>query len=132
MELEQLSTGVREATKVLLRLRLMHPHIAVVWVDSIYGERWSPGPRLSSTRWSRPVSRPERAKGFVLLPRRWVVERSLAWWLRARRNVRDYETRPEHSEAMLTLAAITLMNRRLTRERIHPTAQPNYPITRDG
>lgn len=56
-----------------------------------------------------------------------MVERSLAWLLHARRNVRDYETRPEHSEAMLTLAAITLMTRRLTRHPIHPTAAAPRP-----
>lgn len=65
-------------------------------------------------------------KGFVILPRRWVVERSLAWLLHARRNVPDYKTRPEHSEAMLTLASISLTTRRLTR----PMAQPNASMPR--
>ncbi|GGO59282.1 hypothetical protein GCM10012286_80530 [Streptomyces lasiicapitis] len=70
----------------------------------------------------KTVSRPKDAKGFVILPRRWVVERSLAWLLHARRNVRDCETRPEHSEAMLSFAAITLMTHRLTRRPVHPSA----------
>ncbi|UOB08321.1 IS5 family transposase [Streptomyces sp. HP-A2021] len=46
-----------------------------------------------------------------------------------RRNARDYETRPEHSEAMLTLAAITLMTRRLTRQTAYPTAATPRPTT---
>jgi hypothetical protein len=74
------------------------------------------------------VSRPKDAKGFVVLPRRWVMERSLAWLSHARRNVRDYETRPEHSAAMLTLAAITLMTRRLTRQPVYPTAARPRPV----
>ncbi|MET9675943.1 hypothetical protein ABZY68_23025 [Streptomyces sp. NPDC006482] len=48
-------------------------------------------------------------------------ERSLAWLSNALRTVRDYEARPERSEAMVTLAAVTLMNRRLTRQPVHPT-----------
>jgi transposase len=58
----------------------------------------------------KTVSRPKNAVGFVLLPRRWVVERSL----HARRHARDYERLPQHSEALITWAAITLMTRRLT------------------
>ena len=75
----------------------------------------------------KTVSRPKDAKRFAVLPRRWVVERSLAWLLHARRNVRDYETRPEHSEAMLTLAATTLMTRRLIRPSVQPNAAPPRP-----
>nr|WP_079630516.1 transposase [Mycobacteroides abscessus] len=46
---------------------------------------------------------------------RWVVERSLGWLSHARRLVRDYERLPEHSEALMTCAVVTLMTRRLTR-----------------
>ena len=55
--------------------------------------------------------------GFVVLPRRSVVERSLAWFGRWRRLSKDYEALPEVSEAMLTLAAIRLM--------LHRLAHPN-------
>lgn len=61
------------------------------------------------------VSRPRGAKGFVVLPRRWRVERTLGWIMKARRNVLDYERLPQHSEAHLTWALITLMTRRITR-----------------
>lgn len=63
----------------------------------------------------KTVSRPRGAKGFVVLPRRWKVERTLGWIMKARRNVRDYECLPQHSEAHLTWALITLMTRRITR-----------------
>ena len=62
------------------------------------------------------VSRPRGAKGFVLLPRRWVVEHTLGWLGRWRRLSRDYEHLPEVSEAMVTLAMIRLMLHRA----LHP------------
>ncbi len=65
----------------------------------------------------------------MVVPRRWVVERSLSWLTRARRHVRDYERLPQHSEANLTWAAVTLMTRRLIREpaRPKPTATVLQP-----
>ncbi len=56
------------------------------------------------------------ASGFVVLPRRWVVERSLAWMMHARRHARDCEQLVQHSETLITWAAITLMARRLARK----------------
>jgi hypothetical protein len=60
---------------------------------------------------------PANQVGFKVLPRRWIVERSLSWLMRARRNARDDERLPEHSEADLTWSNITLMARRLTRRK---------------
>jgi putative transposase len=54
------------------------------------------------------VSRPRVTKGFVLLPRRWVVKRTLGWLGRLRRLSRDYEQLPEVCEAMITIAMIRL------------------------
>jgi putative transposase len=56
-------------------------------------------------------------KGFVVLPRRWVVERTFGWLGRWRRLSKDYEHLPEVSEAMVTLAMIRLM--------VHRTVHPN-------
>ncbi|MET8684525.1 hypothetical protein ABZV77_09940 [Streptomyces sp. NPDC004732] len=63
----------------------------------------------------RPVLRPRGVSGFVVLPRRWKVERSIDWIMNARRNCRDNERLPQHSEAHLNWAFITLMTWRLTR-----------------
>lgn len=63
----------------------------------------------------KTVSRPKNVTGFVVLPRRWVVERSLAWIMHGRRHARDYERLIQHSESLMTWAAITLMTRRITR-----------------
>ncbi|MFJ2716337.1 transposase [Streptomyces sp. NPDC087437] len=50
---------------------------------------------------------------FRSCPRRWVVERSFAWFLRSRRLVRDYERRTDTSEAVILWSMTTLMSRRL-------------------
>ena len=59
------------------------------------------------------VRRPEGSKGFGLLPKRWVVERTLAWLGRCRRNSKDYERRTDSSESMVRVSAIHLMLKRL-------------------
>jgi putative transposase len=62
------------------------------------------------------VRRAAGTTGFVVQPRRWMVERSLGWLGRWRRLAKDYEELPEVSEAMVTLAMIRLMLHRL----VHP------------
>jgi len=59
------------------------------------------------------VKRSDAAKGFVLLPRRWVVERTLAWLGRCRRLAKDFETKTRKALAFLKLASIRLMMRKL-------------------
>lgn len=84
------------ARELLFRLRLTCLKVVLVYADS--GELVSWAKRFLGMTIS-VVSRPPNATGFVLLPRRWVVERTLSWLLRARRNVREYERLPQHSEA---------------------------------
>ena len=59
------------------------------------------------------VVKQKKKKGFHVLPRRWVVERTLAWLMRCRRLSKDYEKQPASSEAMVYIASIRLMLRRL-------------------
>ena len=59
------------------------------------------------------VKRPDAAKGFVLLARRWVVERTFAWLMNFRRLSRDYEQTSQSSEAWIRIAMIHIMARRL-------------------
>jgi len=61
----------------------------------------------------QPVLRSESQKGFVVLPRRWIVERTWAWLNQYRRLSKDYEVLPVSSEAMIYIAMIRLMLRRL-------------------
>ncbi len=64
------------------------------------------------------VKRKEGQKGFEVLPRRWVVERTFGWFGRYRRLSKDYEYLPTTSEIMIKVAMINLMLRRLTSENL--------------
>ena len=59
------------------------------------------------------VKRSDQAKGFVVIPKRWVVERTLAWLNRCRRLAKDFENLTRIAVAFLRLASIRLMLRRL-------------------
>ena len=61
------------------------------------------------------VDRDPGSKGFVLLPRRWVVERTFTWLGHCRRLSKDYEYYPQTSEALVYVAMIRLMIHRLAR-----------------
>ena len=60
------------------------------------------------------IKRSDHAKGFQLLPRRWVVERTFGWLMKSRRLTRDHERKPSHHEAFVYLAMIGFATRRLT------------------
>jgi len=59
------------------------------------------------------VKRADHAKGFVVEPKRWIVERSITWLNRCRRLVKDWENRNHKARAFLHLASIRLMLRRI-------------------
>lgn len=61
------------------------------------------------------VKRPEGTKGFVLVVRRWVVERSLAWLNHCRRLAKNWEASIASSEAWLLIASIRQLSRRIAR-----------------
>nr|WP_226366992.1 transposase [Pseudonocardia sp. ICBG162] len=61
------------------------------------------------------VRKSPEQRGFAVLPRRWVVERTLAWLTAHRRLARDYERHPAISEAMIRWAAINTITRRIAR-----------------
>ena len=93
-----------------------YPRLEVVWADSKYHnyDLYAWKARQRSLPWRlQIVSRPHDAKGFVLLPKRWVAERTFAWLGRSRRLSKDYERRLESSEAMVRVSAIGTLVRRL-------------------
>jgi len=88
--------------------------LRLLWVDGSYRGQLVEWVSHHMRFVLRVTLRPEGAKGFVLLPRRWVVERTLAWLNQSRRLSKDYERLPQSSEAMIYLSMMRLMLRRLT------------------
>jgi putative transposase len=115
----------RAAPPVLSQLHERHyPRLDVVWADSKYHNYdlrdWKAKQR--DLPWQLEiVNRPPGAKGFVLLPKRWVAERSIAWLGRARRLSKDYERRTDSSECMVRLRGIqVILNRSEPRKQQPP------------
>jgi transposase len=89
-------------------------HVSMVWVDGGYsGGPVDFGAALGLT--VQVVNKLAGQTGFKVLPRRWVVERTLAWINRCRRTVRDYERLPEHHAAIVQWSMVIIMTRRLAR-----------------
>ena len=113
------SAGMQEqdgATQVLERVRDRHPRLKLIWADAGYNVQWLLAWVRSVRDWVLEiVKRPADAKGFVLLPRRWVVERTFGWLNLYRILSKDYEVLPRNSEAVVYAAMIHLMLRRLAR-----------------
>jgi transposase len=101
------------AHRLLARLRERFTTITWVWADAGYTGRLLVWTHTVLRLTVQIVKRTEA--GFVVLPRRWVVERTFAWISKHRRCVRDYETKPDHHEAMIYIAMIMTMSRRLAR-----------------
>jgi putative transposase len=105
------------AGDLLRRLKRLYPWLRVVFADSVYDRLAALLACFLLGLTLIVVRRIAGATGFVLLPRRWVVERTLGWLGRWRRLSKDYEELPEVSEAMVTLATIRLMVHRLAHPR---------------
>jgi len=84
-----------------------------IWVDGTYRGQLLEWVLLHCRFCLQPVLRSDEHKGFVILPRRWVVERTFAWITQCRRRGSDYEVLLESSEAMIYIAMTRLMLRRL-------------------
>src|SRR5262249_42665221 len=101
----------RDGVQVLLRrLHGQLPRLQVIWADGAY---------TAVTAWVRQqfgwllttILRPTGVKGYVHLPKRWIVERTFGWLGRYRRLSKDYEHNPRSSEAWIYLAMIHRMSR---------------------
>lgn len=100
--------------KVVPCLRELCEGIRLVWVDG--GYRGEDLLRYVQKLWNwtwQVVLRTDNEKGFKLLPRRWVVERTFAWLLHARRLNKDYEKNRKNSQSMVYLAMISILLNRL-------------------
>lgn len=101
---------------VLMRLREQFRRLKVLFADGAYGRNGLPEWVLATFGWVlETVLRPVGVKGFVVLPKRWIVERTFAWLARYRRHSRDYEKTTASAEAMTYIAMTSLMSKRLAR-----------------
>jgi putative transposase len=101
----------RDAAKPLLeKVRGQLPRLKVIWADAAHKAvvAWA----MSTCQWLlTTILRPVGVQGFVLLPKRWIVERTFAWLGRYRRLSKDYECNPRSSEAWIYIAMIHRMAR---------------------
>ena len=106
----------RDAARPLLfNLRRARRRVRRAWADAVYAGKLQPWAATYLKLTVEIVKRPHDQHTFEVLPRRWVVERTLAWITSYRRCARDYERLPAHHEAAVYWAMITLMTRRLAR-----------------
>jgi transposase len=88
-----------------------------IWADQGYGgaalAAWVGAHRKTGTLRLEIVPRLKDQRGFKVLAKRWIVERTFGWFMKHRRLVRDYETKTEHAEALVHITMIRLMLRRL-------------------
>lgn len=107
------------AVPLLRDLRRRFPELGYILADRIYRGAQLQNAVADCGPWTiEIVERPAGVKGFQLLPRRWVVERSFAWLGRSRRLAKDFEATIASSTAWVQLANLRLLSRRL--------AQPNH------
>lgn len=99
---------------LLQHVRRRFPFITKIFADAGYQ-----GPKMARTvaatgRWKIEIVKRSNVKGFVILPKRWIVERTFAWISRNRRLMRDFERYATTVAAFVRLAMIRLMLKRLT------------------
>jgi len=107
----------RDGAKLLLeKAKERFPRLRLIWADGGYAGKLVDWVKSVCHRVLEIVKRSDDVKGFQVLPHRWVVERTFGWLGRYRRLSKDYEELPESSEAMIYIAMIHLMVRRLGRQ----------------
>jgi putative transposase len=92
------------------------PRLKKIWVDGAYSGKELAKWCEEQGGWElEVVERDKEAKGFEVLPKRWIVERTFGWLRRARRLTKDYERKVQTSETLIEVAMIRLILRRLAR-----------------
>ncbi|WP_300007618.1 IS5 family transposase [Pseudonocardia sp.] len=116
--------------RLLALLRERFSTITLAWADGGYAGRLVTWAAAVLALAVTVVKRTDDVRGFVVLPRRWVVERTFGWLCRHRRLVRDYERRPEHHEAMIWWATTAIMTRQLVAQRSGGPPPPRWGTDR--
>ena len=108
------------AVDVLKAIRYRFPWLRHVFADGGYaGDKLKAALEGHGSWTLEIIKRSDTAKGFVLLPRRWVVEHTFAWLGRCRRLAKDWERTIESSTAWATIASIRMLTRRIARLSTH-------------
>ena len=110
---------------VLDDIQDLYPMLAKIWADQGYSGELGTDILEQYAIILEVVEKLPEQHGFVVLPRRWVVERTFAWLGRYRRLSKDYEQRVEYSETWVYLASISRMLRKL-----HPNRDEERPYVR--
>lgn len=106
----------RDGAKLVLeRAKSKCPRLALIWADGGYAGQLIDWVKTTCQWVLQIVKRSDDLQGFVVLPRRWVVERTFAWLGKYRRLSKDYEAQVETSEAMIYAVMTHLMLRRLAK-----------------
>jgi transposase len=105
------------AVEVLASIRSLYPRLRHIFADGGYAGDKLRGAMAALGDWTLEIiKRSDTAKGFVLLPRRWVVERTFAWLGRCRRLAKDFEATIDSALAWVLVAHIRRLTRRLVRQ----------------
>jgi putative transposase len=106
----------RDGAKLVFeKLKGTFSRLRLIWADGAYAGQLIDWVKNTCGWLLEIVRRNHDAKGFQLLPRRWVVERTFGWFGRYRRLSKDYEFQADTSENMILIAMIQLMVHRLAR-----------------
>jgi putative transposase len=119
MKITSASVQDRDAARPLIKTVVaLYGRLQIIWGDGGYlGAlvKWVKELRPHGKLKLEIVRRCDSTKGFKVLPRRWVIERTFGWLMKSRRLCRDYEVLTEHSEAMIRICMTRLMVRRLAK-----------------
>ena len=110
------SAGIQDrdgAKLVCMKLLGLFPRLRLIWADGGYAGQLIEWVAAFGNWVLEIVKRSDDVKGFAVLPRRWVVERTFGWLMKFRRLSKDYEETVKSSEAWILLAMINIMTRRL-------------------
>lgn len=103
------------AYELLRRSRRLFPFLEVIFADGAYQGPMMAAVIAKTGTWKLEIVKRTELHRFIVLPKRWVVERSFAWISRNRRLARDFERYARTGAAFIRLAMIRIMLRRLTR-----------------
>jgi putative transposase len=117
------------AKPVLESVKGRCPRLQVIWADGIYEKQFLIDWVRTECGWELQIKkRSDQEKGFKVVPQRWVVERTFGWLGRYRGLSKDYERLPEASEAMIQIAMIHIMVRRLEPTHQYSLASQNQGV----